>query len=133
VLRRAAGFVGVLVGASALAACGSGRPARLDQGAVAVAGRYTQLAFNEHDCRAASRYSSAPLCQAGMPFGSDYFPLTSHRITRDCAGFSSSPSGSHASPGCIVYTAANGDTVLYFMNRTREGWRIVQIGTLRGT
>jgi hypothetical protein len=125
-------FLGPLVAACVLAACGgSGRPPRLDRGAFAVADSYTRLAFNEHDCRAADRYgyrSFGSLCRGGLS-AADSFRLASGHITQKCGSYSSSSSGSRVSPGCIVYTATNGDTVTYFMTKTQDGWRIVYLGT----
>ena len=119
-------------GSVALAACGgNGGPPRLDRAALAVADSYTRLAFDQHDCRAASRYSfgSGSLCRGGLS-AADSFPLTSGRITRKCGGFTSSSNTSSVSPGCIVYTATNGDTVTYFMTKKPGGWRIADFGTL---
>lgn len=118
--------------AACLAACGgSGGPPRLDRAAFAVADSYTQLAFNEHDCRAADHYSfgSGSLCRGGLS-AADSFPLTSGHITRKCGSYSSPSNTSSVSPGCIVYTATNGDTVSYFMTKKPGGWRIMYFATL---
>jgi hypothetical protein len=58
-----------------------------------------------------------------------HFALSVGRIARHCDGFSPSSNRAHVSPGCVIYTAANGNTVVYFMTKTGEGWRIVEIGT----
>jgi hypothetical protein len=140
-------FVGLALpfATCALSSCGgSAHPAGLDRAAGAVADKYTQLAINEHDCAAATRYvsagsSTAAAFMADAPClghsalsAGDFFPLESRRITRSCAGFGPSSNLSHVSPGCVTYTAADGDVVVYFMADTQQGWRILNIGTRRG-
>ena len=40
--------------------------------------------------------------------------------------------GRPISPGCIKYTAANGETLFYTMAKLPQGWRIVGIHANRG-
>ena len=138
---RATVVLGVLVGACVLAGCGgSGRPTRLDRGAVAVADRFTTLAWNKHDCRAAERYLSvgkmcAQMRVVGIPAWS-HFPLTSLRIRRggcNTRAVVATQDQSAESPGCIQYTASSGFFVHYGMTQTSKGWRIVGIGLAPGS
>jgi len=122
---------------------GRSQPARtgpqLDQGAVAVSNAFTKLGWNEHNCRAASRYSVGPKnCPAGvLPAGSYTFVLNTWQIEPHCLGPAParavSALGGHAiSAGCIKYTAANGETIAYTMAKLPQGWRIVGIHAGRG-
>ena len=124
-----------LIAGFVLAACGgSGRPAGLDQGAVAAADAFTRLAWNEHDCRAASRYASnAQLCAStragGMIPGWSHFELTSHRIRRTGCNLGLPPQH-HQPPqaaGCIELTASTGFLLRYGMMKSSQGWRVVEI------
>jgi hypothetical protein len=104
----------------------------LDQSAVAVASTFTKLGWNEHNCRAASRYSSGANCPAGvLPAGKYAFALNSWLINRHCGTARARPTPSHEhrrlSPGCIQYSATNGETISYTMAKMPKGWRIVAI------
>lgn len=125
-----------------------GRPAparlgpALDQSAVAVTSAFTKLGWNEHNCRAASRYSVGPnTCPTRvLPAGSYTFVLNTWLIQPHCGGPApartiprhSALGGHPISPGCIKYTAANGETVSYTMAKLPQGWRIVGTHASRG-
>ena len=110
----------------------------LDQSAVAVTNAFTQLGWNEHNCRAASRYSVGPnhCLSRVLPAGSYTFVLNTWRIKPQCGTARGRPvywiRGHPISPGCIKYTAANGETVSYTMTKMAEGWRIVAVSSSRG-
>jgi hypothetical protein len=110
-------------------------PDVLDRGAVAVAGSFTREAWNDHNCRAASRYlADGQLC-ASMGLGGmipvwSHFSLASHRIQRSGCRLSNPP-GYPQRPitaGCVEYTANSGFLLRYGMTQTPAGWRIVEIG-----
>src|SRR6266576_1751429 len=85
--------------------------ARLDQSAIAVANRFTKLGWNEHNCRAASRYSVGARCPARvLPAGTYTFVLNTWLIQHHCANTRpGSPTlTGRISPGCVRYIAANG-------------------------
>lgn len=114
------------------------RPARagppLDKSAVAVADSFTKLGWNEHNCRAARRFSAGPgICPSKvLPAGRYTFPLNTWLIQRRCGDARARPAsfsvpGRHISPGCIQYSATNDETVSYTMARMRQGWRIVAV------
>jgi hypothetical protein len=126
--RWAAVMVSAFAAVCALAACGgSGRPVRLDQQAVSVADTFTKLAWNKHDCQAGNRYLIPGACPPKIPAGT--FPLRSHRIQPNSCGHGPQAGSYSISPGCIKYTASNGDTLEYDMTKTRHGWRIIETGT----
>ena len=108
---------------------------RLDQNAIDVADRFTQLGWNEHDCRAARRYSVGARCPAKvLPAGTYTFVLNTWLIQHHCANTrpaSSSLTG-RISPGCVKYTAGNGETISYTMAKLPQGWRIVGVRAGRG-
>lgn len=110
------------------------RPAALDQRAVAVADTFTKLGWNEHNCRAARRYSvAANTCPSKLlPAGSYTFVLNTWRIRRNCLSPHASYQGHRISPGCIQYTTANGETIAYTMVKLPQGWRIVAAETHHG-
>ena len=123
---------------------GRPQPARtgppLDQSAVAVTNAFTKLGWNEHNCRAAGRYAvRSKNCLSGaLPAGSYTFVLNTWQIEPHCIGPAPagavSSLGSHPmSPGCIKYTAANGETISYTMAKLPQGWRIVGVYAHRGT
>jgi hypothetical protein len=111
----------------------------LDQAAVAVTNSVTKLGWNEHNCRAAGRYSVGPkTCPSTvLPAGSYTFVLNTWLIQPHCLGHvrarPTSSLGRHPiSPGCIQYTAANGEKVSYTMAKLPEGWRVVGVHASRG-
>ena len=108
---------------------------RLDQGAIAVANTFTKLGWNEHNCRAASRYSVGARCPARvLPAGTYKFVLNTWLIRPHCANTRpNSPSETgHISPSCIQYSATNNETVSYTMAKMPQGWRIVGVNASRG-
>jgi hypothetical protein len=116
----------------------TGRP--IDQAAVAVANAFTKLGWNEHNCRAASRYSvTSKECPSRvLPGGSYIFVLNTWQIAPHCLGPAPARAvsvlGGHpVSPGCIKYIAANGETISYTMAKLPRGWQIVGIHVNRGT
>jgi hypothetical protein len=122
-------------------AAGASRPGPgppLDQSAVVVTNVFTKLGWNEHDCRAASRYSVGPKnCPSSvLPAGSYTFVLNTWLIKPHCGTAGERPvysiRGHRVSPGCIKYTAANGETISYTMTKTPKGWRIVAVSSSRG-
>ena len=103
---------------------------RLDRKAVAVADAFTGMAWNKHDCRAGRRYLLPGLAGGVCPAGpAGMFPLKSHRIRPNSCGHGDWNGGYRISPGCIVYTASNGETLEYGMTKTPQGWRIIETGT----
>jgi hypothetical protein len=110
-----------------------GRPdthaARLDRAAVAVTDAFTRLAWNKQDCLAGRRYLLPGIVgmACGNPTGT--FPLKSHRIRPNRCGHGDWNGGYRISPGCIVYTASDGETLEYDMTKTPHGWRIIETGT----
>src|ERR1041385_2594739 len=108
---------------------------RLDQRAIAVADKFTQLGWNEHNCRAASRYSVGARCPAKvLPAGSYTFVLNTWRLQPPCANTRPGvPTlAGRIAPGCVRYIAANGETISYTMARLHQGWRIVGVAAARG-
>lgn len=108
---------------------------RLDQNALAVANRFTELGWNEHDCRAAGRYSHGARCPAKvLPRGTYTFILNTWQIRPHCGNTRpGSPTLSgRISPGCIEYTAADGETISYTMAKLPQGWRVVGVRGVRG-
>jgi hypothetical protein len=108
---------------------------RLDQSAIAVANRFTQLGWNEHNCRAASRYSVGARCPTKvLPTGTYTFVLNTWQIQHRCANTRpGSPSlAGRISPSCIKYTAANGQTISYTMAKLPQGWLVVGVRGVRG-
>lgn len=125
---RVAMLLGAFVAVCALAACGgSQRPVRLNRQAVSIADTFTKLAWDKHDCQAESRYLIPGACPAKAP--AQTFPLQSHRIQRKDCGHGPRAGSYLISPGCVTYTASNGDTLEYDMTKTRHGWRIIATGT----
>jgi hypothetical protein len=92
--RPVVSVLGVLVSACFLAGCGAS--GGIDSKAVAVTDTFTKLAFNEHNCPSASRYTSNPQFCASLRAGGmipvwSRFPLTSHRIRRTGCGLGHLP------------------------------------------
>jgi hypothetical protein len=110
----------------------------LDQSAGAVTNAFTNLGWNQHNCRAASRYSvGRQHCLSRvLPAGSYTFVLNTWLIKPQCGTARGHPvssiKGHPVSPGCIKYTAANGETISYTMTKTPEAWRIVAVSSSRG-
>lgn len=138
-MQRGLAALGALLAVCALAACGGSHQVRLSRGAIAVSDEFTRLAWNEHNCRAASRYASKPqLCASmrasGMIPAWSHFPLTTARVRASGCGLGH-PSGQRQptdSAGCIEYTARSGFLLHYGMTQTLHGWRIVEIGLSPG-
>ena len=104
--------------------------APLDRQALAVADAFTRLAWNKHDCRAGSRYLLPGLPGAVCPARpSGTFPINSHHIQSNRCGHGNWNGGYRISPGCIEYTASNGEMLQYSMTKTPQGWRIIETGT----
>jgi hypothetical protein len=104
--------------------------ARLDRRAVAVADAFTRVAWNKHDCRAGSRYLLPGIVGAVCPSSpAGMFPVKSHQIRPNSCGHGDWNGGYRISPGCILYTASNGETLEYDMTKTPHGWRIIETGT----
>lgn len=136
--RRILAVLGLLLTASAVAACGgSGRPARLGRAAVEVGDTVTRLAWNDHNCEGASHYmSSGRLCAVmrgnGLIPAWSHFPLASHHIRR--TGCRLGLTHRHnQSVGRIEYTASSGFLLNYGMAQTPQGWRVVEIGLSPGS
>jgi hypothetical protein len=111
----------------------------LDRSAVAVAAAFTRLGWNEHNCRAASRYSSGPNnCPSRvLPAGNYTFPLNTWLIQRHCGNARARPAsfsvaGRHISPGCVQYSATNNETISYTMAKLPKGWRVIAVEASRG-
>jgi hypothetical protein len=100
--------------------------ARLDRSAVAVADAFTRLAWNTHDCRAGRRYLLPGFVGGACANPTVTFPLQSHRIRPHRCGHGDWNGGYRISPGCVVYTASNGETLEYDLTRTPQGWRIIE-------
>lgn len=113
-----------------------GRPkaaaARLDRPAVAVADAFTKLAWNTQDCDAGRRYLLPGLAGAACAAPTGTFPLQSHRIRQAGCGHGDWDGGYRISPGCVVYTASDGETLEYDLTRTPHGWRIAETGAASG-
>lgn len=108
---------------------------KLGQHAIAVANAFTELGWNEHDCRAASRYSAGARCpDKVLPQGKYTFVLNTWLIRPHCANTRpNSPSeAGRISTGCIRYTAANGETISYTMAKLPQGWRVIRSNAGRG-
>lgn len=116
-----------------------GRPGPpLDQSAIAATNAFTKPGWNEHNCRAASRYAVGPnhCLSRVLPVGSYTFVLNTWLIKPQCGTARGQPvssiRGHPVSPGCIKYTAANGETISYTMTKMPAGWRIVAVSSSRG-
>ena len=104
--------------------------ARLDRKAIAVADAFTRLAWNRHDCQAGRRYLLPGIVGGACPaVPTVTFPLESHHIRPSSCGHGDWNGGYRISPGCIEYTASNGETLQYAMTKTPRGWRIIETGT----
>jgi hypothetical protein len=92
------------------------RPA-LDQSAVGAANTFTKLAWNDHNCRAASRYSRGlKNCASRLLPSGTHVTVNTWLIRQHC---------------CIQYIASNGETISYSMAKTPRGWRVVAVTARR--